>query len=255
MSNSRWLASCCVLGSIVIGAVLWATPNDAPTNDDAKATANKQDAKAENNKAFHTELLKIAADYRTYGRVDDETRWAPWLCRMPMPALARFSKSDEAETHGEKLYYIFAKDRMAYISIADGAIPKTGQVVVKESWRPKETTRKLSSKLWKDTVRDPIVKKKRGVPSGAAKPKAKPTLAGSFYPYAKKGDKTYHADKLAGLYIMYKTDTKTPDTDQGWVYGTVTADGKTVTSSGRVVSCMNCHEEAPYGRLFGMKVN
>jgi hypothetical protein len=46
-------------------------------------------------------------------------------------------------------------------------------------------------------------------------------------------------------------DPKTPGTDNGWVYGTVTADGKQVTSAGRVKSCMACHQRAPNDRVFG----
>ena len=51
---------------------------------------------------------------------------------------------------------------------------------------------------------------------------------------------------------MYKTDPKTPGTDEGWVYGTVTADGKKVTAAGRVQSCINCHQDARNDRLFGI---
>ena len=51
---------------------------------------------------------------------------------------------------------------------------------------------------------------------------------------------------------MMKLDPKTPGADDGWVYGTVSADGKTVTSAGRVASCMKCHETRPT-RLFGLK--
>jgi len=64
-------------------------------------------------------------------------------------------------------------------------------------------------------------------------------------PYKKPKEKT-------GLFVMFKADAKTPNTDDGWVYGTLTADGKTVTSSGRVESCMGCHVQAPHGRLFGL---
>jgi hypothetical protein len=60
------------------------------------------------------------------------------------------------------------------------------------------------------------------------------------------------AKEKAGLFIMFKLDPGTPDTDEGWVYGTVTADGKTVTSAGRVGSCMACHKKAPHDRLFGL---
>ncbi len=203
----------------------------------------------ENNRAFHSQLLKIAAEYKTYGRVDDETRWAPYLCRMPMPSMARFSKSQNAATHGRKLYYLFAKDRPAYITMKLGATLKPGQAVVKESWHPQETSRKLSHKLWEDMERDPLHK-----PTARnKKPRGIFLEGGSYYPYVQKDGKTYHASKKAGLYIMYKTQTVTDATDNGWVYGTVTSDGKTVTSAGRVQSCMNCHQEAKYDRLFGLR--
>ena len=51
---------------------------------------------------------------------------------------------------------------------------------------------------------------------------------------------------------MFKLDPQTPDTDEGWVYGTVTPDGKKVTSAGKVESCMKCHQRAPHDRLFGL---
>ena len=42
-------------------------------------------------------------------------------------------------------------------------------------------------------------------------------------------------------------------TDAGWIYGTLTPDGKTVTSAGRVQRCMDCHDVAPHDRLFGLQ--
>src|SRR5690348_14806222 len=90
---------------------------------------------AVNDRQFHEKLLTIARIYGTYGRVDDEARWAPGLCRMPNPARAHSSKSTDEATHGQKLYSLFARDRIGYL----GA-PKTGsavgQVIVKESWVP-----------------------------------------------------------------------------------------------------------------------
>ena len=139
MSLSRWLAVACLIGPITIGAMLRAAPNDAKTEKKPARALDEPVSKEENNKAFHAELLKIAAKYKTYGRVDDETRWAPWLCRMPMPSVARFSKSDEEETHGQKLYYLFAKDRWSYISLVPKAKtkPKVGQVIGARSQCPR----------------------------------------------------------------------------------------------------------------------
>ena len=73
-----------------------------------------------------------------------------------------------------------------------------------------------------------------------------------YKPYAIVNDVPFRADKLSGLFIMYKLDPATPGTDNGWVYGTVMPDRKSVTSAGRVRSCMNCHEATPHDRLFGL---
>jgi hypothetical protein len=53
------------------------------------------------------------------------------------------------------------------------------------------------------------------------------------------------------LFIMFKTGE--PDSDEGWIYATLTPDGKTVTASGKIASCMECHQSAPHDRLFGLK--
>jgi hypothetical protein len=73
-----------------------------------------------------------------------------------------------------------------------------------------------------------------------------------FLPYARKEGRLYQAKEKVGLFVMYKLDPQTPGTDEGWVYGTVTADGKKVTSAGRVQSCTACHRHAPHDRLFGL---
>ena len=61
----------------------------------------------------------------------------------------------------------------------------------------------------------------------------------------------YRAGDASGLFVMYKLDPATPGTDDGWVYGTLTADGRTVTSAGVVESCAGCHARAPHDHLFG----
>lgn len=190
---------------------------------------------------FHIELKTVAKDYRAWGRIDDESHWAPGLCRAPHPGSAYASESDDDETHGRKLYSLFAQDPAAYLKpfvkqLPIGLVlrdklerPKTGmaQAVVKESWVPREATEKEvveAGNMW---------------------------IEGKFNPYVKRGKKVYKADKQADLFIMLKLDPKTPGTDEGWVYGTVTPDGKTVTSAGKVESCMKCHVEAKKDRLFG----
>jgi hypothetical protein len=76
--------------------------------------------------------IEEALQYKSYGRVDDASRWAPMDCEPPPPLK---SQSRDPETHGRKLYYLFAKDREAYRIARDRDQP-VGQVIVKESWIP-----------------------------------------------------------------------------------------------------------------------
>ena len=109
----------------------------------------------------------------------------------------RLSASRDPETHGRKLYYLYAKHHEAYRMVRELSQP-VGQVVVKESWVP-----------------------------------GNPPTRGP-------------------LFVMMKTDEA--DSDAGWVYATMSPDGKTVTSSGKIASCMDCHQSARTNdRLFGVK--
>jgi len=183
--------------------------------------------------AFAATARQIAADYLAWGRVDDELRWAPFLCRIPLPGIARPSESNDETTHGKKLYSVFAKNHDAY-----PAGPQTDQVVVKQSW-----TAELVGP---------------GAPSFISSLSAMPAYPSDggdhFYPYANGDGGVYRAADFAGLYIMYKLDPSTPDTDEGWVYATITPDGQ-VTAAGRVSSCMGCHEVATHERLFGVPLS
>ena len=201
---------------------------------------------------FHKELKAAAKDYLNWHRVDDEMHWAPTLCRTPMPGVAAFSASKDEETHGQKLYSLFAKKREEY---AQFDLPKTsaiGQTIVKQSWIPEEITdEKEKPKIQRGWVDFHKVIRTR-LPPFSDKVPYMEWMGDHFFPYAVKGDKIFKASKQADLFIMLKFDPKTPDTDLGWVYGTVTPDGKKVTSAGRVESCMKCHKEATADRLFGM---
>jgi hypothetical protein len=201
---------------------------------------------------FHHELQQAAANYRTWGRVDDQMRWAPWLCCAPRAAQARESDSKDEMTHGQKLYSIYAKNHSDYVGLAKDKKPELGQVVVKQSWTPvivigdeAATARKHAGYpvVGLSTVQISESSDAKGEASGKWD---------SFFPYVVKDDKVYKAAKQADLFIMMKFDSRTPNTDEGWVYGTVTPDGKTVATAGRVASCMKCHRDAKYDRLFGL---
>jgi len=181
--------------------------------------------------AFADMARQFAADYLSWGRVDDELRWAPSLCRMPLPGIARPSKSNDATTHGQKLYSVFAKNHAAY---PDG--PQDGQIVVKQSW-----TAELVAPLSPGTF--PPSWAQFDVDGGD-----------HFYGYAERDGSIYRAAEFAGLYIMFRLAPDTPNTDEGWVYATVTPYGQ-ITAAGKVASCMGCHEVATHERLFGVPLS
>lgn len=148
-------------------------------------------------------LEKVAGEYAEYGKVDDLARWAPTLCWRPPPPEPRLSASRDVETHGRKLYFLFAKNREAYRRAHEQEQP-TGQVIVKESWVPAPGS----------TSEKPV------------------------------------AGEKGPLFLMVKTGEA--DSDAGWIYATATPDGKTITASGKIASCMKCHREAKRDRLFGV---
>ncbi len=173
-----------------------------------------------------------------------DANWAPWRCFLPPPSGALRSQSAHESTHGGKLYYLYtpnpefyqwvlpkgAESPMGRKSPTDPA--PVGFTIVKEAWSPLEVKLADVPRLKTDSPFD------RTFP----------------VEYLVAESKAYRIDKPQGIFVMLKKDPKTPGTDEGWIYGTVSADGKTVTSSGRVHSCMSCHVEASRDRLFGMHV-
>lgn len=187
--------------------------------------------------AFVADLALVAEQYVQWGRVDDMWRWAPELCILQPAPQARFSESADEDTHGRKLYSLVAlrPDLYAGYPVSDmlwdfevGPYSREyDQVLVKESWKPSLATGDPDS----------LRTGGRGDSGLAA---------------AERDGELWMADEPNGLFVMMRTDPATPGTDEGWVYGTIAADGETVTAAGRIASCMRCHERAPHGRLFGL---
>lgn len=170
-------------------------------------------------------LRSIAAEYASWHRVDDWNHWAPELCRMS-PSVGRISASDDTDTHGRKLYYLYAKDRAAYIASKDHDQP-VGQVVVKESWKPVEV----------------------GV--GEVVDELNKTVDG--HSIAERDGKRWKPGERNGLFVMIKRASDEPGTDAGWIYATMSVDGSVVHESGRIASCMGCHDDGTRDRMFGLQ--
>jgi hypothetical protein len=174
--------------------------------------AEKAAAPVVNDEQFHARLLKIAEIYPVYSRVDDEIRWAPLDCRLPPPAQPSFSRSSDEETHGRKLYSLFARGRDAYL-----ATPKAnpvGQIIVKESWVPQEIEGKPQAEISRkaEPPRAKERSKETPVPEDLAPLNARRRdgLPDHFQPFAEKEGKWYNASERGPLFIMMKFDTKTP---------------------------------------------
>jgi len=185
----------------------------------ALACCGAPDAKLPVNSKLDARLLEVARGYLEYGRVDDQNRWSPTLCALH-PSHARFSGSGDEATHGRKIYFLFARDRDAYVGGIKSPQPE-GQVIVKEAWQPV-----------------PVVESE--VPRRHAT-----DAGGNFEPDAVLDGKVYTTGARSGLFIMLKRDG-------AWTYATVTADASRVIQSGQIASCLSCHRDAKPDSLFGL---
>jgi hypothetical protein len=161
-------------------------------------------------------VLAVADRYLGFGHVDDAWRFAPFDCLMP-PSGAPIASLDAAAPHDRKLYYLYARDRAAYLAHRD--VP--GQIVVKEAWAPDE------------------------VPMAEA-------ISTSYPPQCARvrDGRCMQPGAFKGLFVMMRVSPSI-ESDDGWIYATVDPAGA-ITASGRIASCINCHQNAPHGRLFGV---
>lgn len=182
-------------------------------------------------------ILAAVAEYRTWQRVDHAAAWSPLKCDAPPPDRVRFSASEDDGTHGAKLYFLFAKNIKAYLGLTQEGKTPVGQVMVKETWKPVEGKHSDSA---------------AGPARNAAEKPATSLSANrrQYYPYAERQGVTYTTGEKGPLFVMIKTEHQR-GTDQGWIYATLVADGSEVTAAGRIPSCMECHAQAKYDRLFG----
>jgi len=215
------------------------TPAEPPTPEPAKPEPPTPEAATPElrDERFVATIRTAAGAYAKWGRVDERPNIAPGLCRMPTrsdygeASHARLSLAPDGP-HGTKLYYLWASQRGAYLALnakTKPAIPN-GFTIVKQSFVATSTPPAKSR-----AARSVIGVGLTSAPVGWIE-----TDRGRMF-----------TGEPAGLYVMTKVG-KADGTDDGWVYGTVSATGE-VTSAGRVESCMGCHEAAAHDRLFGLQ--
>ncbi len=189
---------------------------------------------------FEQQILLIAANYkRSFARVSDRAHWSPQLCRAPRPTGVQQSASNDAGTHGRKLYHLYAANSAAYDEMSYGSADTAwrgnpvGQAVVKEAFRPEE-----------------VLAAQR--PESLKTPQGEPTLPDG---YLEENGTLYRAGDPAGLFIMLKLDPATPHTDNGWIYAVTTPDAAAVLEVGAIQSCMECHAMTTRDRLYGHRAS
>ncbi len=208
-------------------------------------------------------VARTAAEYRVWGALTVGARWAPLDCDAPDnwekgPLFA--SRAAGSRGHARKLYLLYASDADAYLGFTDafaGTVfdaevptgpdgarsPRPSEVppgfaLVKESYEPVETAPAagpLEHSLMALLAPEQHVEE-------------------TTYPFATRDGKLYRIGARRDLFVMEKVALAAgapENTDAGWIYGTVSPEG-TVTSAGRVASCMECHARAPRDRLFGI---
>jgi hypothetical protein len=163
-------------------------------------------------------VLAAVADYRAYSKVADYPLWAPALCAAPRPSVQFMSDATAGRAHGQKLYFLWIKDLKAY----DPPRASTTE----------ETPQAAGQVIVKETFH--AIEGEGGIEANGKK---------------------YKAGDRGPLFVMMRFDDETGGTDRGWIYATLSPDGKEVTSAGKIEACMGCHEDAGDDRVFGVRAD
>jgi hypothetical protein len=187
-------------------------------------------------------ILDVAGRYTTFRMATPWPMWALASCRAldPTEISGVPSRSDDQRTHGEKLYKLWVSDHDAYLRVS-GMEPRGDKHPAADAKvAPAMASSPVGQTLVKETFQSIAVPK-------SEEPKPNPYRRDLVV----DGDRAFRQGAPAELFIMTKLDPKTPDTDNGWVYAVVSTDRKSVLRSGRLASCMRCHEQTTRDRLYG----
>jgi hypothetical protein len=193
--------------------------------------------------AWEQTLLSIAQRYPQFRLASPEPAWAIASCRLVSPGEMTGvpSRSDDQRTHGSKIYKLWVSDfdaykRLSRVEPRDKNAPLPDPAVIEKPI----VSAPVGLTLVKETFESVEVPR-------TEEPKPNPYRRDLVV----DGDRAFRQGAPAELFIMTKLDPKTPDTDNGWVYAVVSTDCKSVLRSGRIESCMNCHEQTTRDRLYG----
>jgi hypothetical protein len=245
----RWAVLCATL---LIGGLLISMRIRRPTSDTLINAIAAQADRTPDAAKLQSLFKTIARDYESWGHVEGDASWGyrfgPPLCRGPGGPTARISDSADSPTHGRKLYTVYARRRTPYrnlwfenrIRTVQPTTRPDGSIVpVVESLPPEDLASPIGQVVVKESF-EPIANGKAS--ENASSWGMRAAKDGTYYIPGKRGE----------LFIMAFVGTDVAGTDAGWLYGTVTPDGQTVTSAGIIQNCANCHDTAPHGRLFGL---
>ncbi len=213
-----------------------------------------------------------ARDYTAWKRVSDRANWAPTLCRAPFATGAQFSRSTSPDTHGRKLYFLFAKMPNDYPGFgyrpepASTRVGEARQLLDVPTRHEKEPPLFLQEPQGGDTRTQPIgqtLVKESFTPAHATHDEALAAMTPQDYKESRQLPPTFTAtgsgdsieywrvDQPAGLFIMFKVDPVESPTTNGWVYATTDPAGR-LSAVGPIASCIECHRTAKHDGLFGL---
>ncbi len=127
------------------------------------------------------------------------------------------AESDSDSGHGQKLYFLFAKEIGHYVN-PDGTASPVGQALVIESWTA--------------VPGNPDARNLRNHASG-----------NRVNPRVTVNDETLKLGQRRDLFVMLKQKPKTEASDDDWVYGVIDPKSHEIKSAGAVASCIACHKE------------
>ena len=167
--------------------------------------------------------------------VGPHLNWSPFLCMMPPAARALHSTVEAEGGHGSKIYALRSNQGEAYMKLGteeEVELPLF-TVLVKEAFAP-------------------VLHAGEDAPSPHSTPGWELATSQGYIPFAERDGLTYRTGAPRGLFVMLRLPQDTPDTMDGWAFGTVDAAGR-VTGAGAMESCIRCHQTAEHGGLFGWR--